>query len=105
MKIAAVVILYQPSADAISNIESYYDSVDKIFVFDNTESGSGIQESLMSLSKIKLFHDSINAGIPKRLNQASRRAIEEGFEWLLTMDQDTSFPPEAIKLYLNCVDQ
>lgn len=37
MKIAAVVTLYYQGEEALENISSYYNYVDKIFVFDNTE--------------------------------------------------------------------
>lgn len=102
MKIAAVVILYHPAKDAISNIKTYYDWVDKIFVFDNTETGSTINDELLKLSKIALFHDSENGGIAKRLNAACRKAINENYDWLLTMDQDTSFEEKQISRYFNC---
>jgi rhamnosyltransferase len=103
MKIAAVVILYHPTKDAISNIKTYYDYVDKIFVFDNTETKSFIQDDLLQLSKVALFHDFENGGIATRLNTACRMAIREQFHWLLTMDQDTSFEVNAISAYLHCV--
>jgi rhamnosyltransferase len=105
MKIAAVVILYHPTGDAISNIKTYYDWVDKLFVFDNTETKSLIQGDLLQLPKVHLFHDAKNGGIANRLNAACRLAINEQFDWLLTMDQDTSFEVSTISAYLQCFDQ
>lgn len=102
MKIAAVVILYDPPEDAISNIQTYYAQVDKIFVFDNSETKFAMQDDLLRLSKIELYQDFHNEGIAKRLNQACEIALKEGFEWLLTMDQDSNFSQEAIEYYFNC---
>jgi len=105
MKIAAVVILYNSTIETITNIKSYYEAVEKIFVFDNTETESLIRHELQTLPKIEFFHNFENEGIARRLNQACQRAIAEKFEWLLTMDQDSSFSQKVIFSYFNCFKQ
>ncbi|MGI8951013.1 MAG: glycosyltransferase [Chitinophagaceae bacterium] len=105
MKIAAVIILYYVDKDIISNIKTYYNYVDKIFVFDNSETESHIKKNLSKLPKIIFFHDNQNLGIAKRLNQACTLALEEGFDWLLTMDQDSKFSLDAISNYFSCFSQ
>ncbi len=80
MKIAAVVILYHPSQDTLLNVQTYYDFVDRIFVFDNTEIKSSIQDDLLKLQKVLLFHDCKNEGIAKRLNSRNfTRICTEAF--------------------------
>jgi len=105
MKIAAVVILYIPPDSTISNIVSYYNYVDKIFVYDNTETEPLLQESLLKLSKIEYYHDFKNEGIAKRLNLACEIALQQQFDWMLTMDQDSAFSEDAIHTYFNCFQQ
>lgn len=105
MKIAAVVILYHPTKDAISNIKTYYDYVDKIFVFDNTETKSEVQDDLVKLSKVDFFHNFNNEGIAKRLNEGCEIALKERFDWILTMDQDSNFSHDVINSYFNCFQQ
>jgi rhamnosyltransferase len=106
MKIGAVVIVYHPEDDAIANIKTYYDSVDKIYVFDNTERViPGFKEKLQQFPKIVFFHDGSNKGIARRLNDAAESAIKDGFDWLLTMDQDTTFSNNAITFYLQCAQE
>jgi rhamnosyltransferase len=102
MKIAAVVILYYPPQDVLSNIKSYYNQVDKIYVFDNTDKETYIKEALIQLPKVEFYHDYKNEGISKRLNSAAKLAIENNYNWLLTMDQDTCFSNEAIESYFKC---
>lgn len=104
MKIAATVILYHPASNTLKNIQSYASKVEKVFVFDNTEGEeSTIREVLSKDSKIQYYHDSQNRGIAERLNQAAQKAIEEGFDWLLMMDQDSEFEGNAIQLYMDCI--
>jgi rhamnosyltransferase len=103
MKFAAVVILYHPCEKTLTNINSYYDHVDKVYVFDNTEKGSELKYSLLSLPKISYHHDGQNEGIASRLNAAARMALDDGFDWLLMMDQDSGFSSTMMEHYLACV--
>ncbi|MER3463640.1 MAG: hypothetical protein C4329_03655, partial [Chitinophagaceae bacterium] len=48
------------------------------------------------------LHDGENRGIAARLNQACKLAIQEGFAWLLTMDQDSFFSDQMLDQYLHC---
>ncbi len=105
MKIAAVVILYHPPETVISNISSYYDYVDKVFVFDNTETKPICAKDFLKLPKVEYYHDCKNEGIAKRLNEGAALAAEQQFDWILTMDQDSNFSKEAIESYMNCFYQ
>lgn len=105
MKIAAVVILYHPPKDAISNIKTYYDYIEKIFVFDNSEVKSLIKDDLSELPNVEFYQDLENEGIAKRLNEGCNLAIKEHFDWILTMDQDSSFSDDAVITYFNCFKQ
>lgn len=105
MKIAAIVMLYHPKESAIPNIKTYYDYVDKIFVFDNTEMKSLIHDELLKLSKIEFHQNFNNEGIAKRLNEGCKMALAEHFDWILTMDQDSNFSHDAIDCYFNCFHQ
>jgi rhamnosyltransferase len=103
MKIAAVAILYHPQENVLANILSYYDSVDKIFVYDNTETTSLNKDIFLDYPKIEYYHEFKNEGISKRLNDACEAAVREGFSWLLTMDQDSYFSEISISNYFKCV--
>jgi len=105
MKIAAVVILYHPQESALTNIKTYYDYVDKIFVFDNSEVKSALQDDLLKFSKIEFYQNFNNEGIAKRLNEACELALKEQYEWILTMDQDSSFSADAVNAYFHCFKQ
>lgn len=102
MKIAAVAILFNPDYKCVTNIESYYDFVDKIYIFDNSENNHFISEKLTILPKIAYHQDGENRGLSKRLNEACESAIRDGFDWLLTMDQDSTFILDSFIKYINC---
>ena len=47
--------------------------------------------------KVVYLHDGINKGISVGLNMGAAEALRRGCEWLLTMDQDSSFKPGALE--------
>lgn len=104
MKIAACVILYNPEKSITKNINSYIDYIERIYIIDNTEAKNDFELSIKNNTKAVFIHDGINQGISKRLNQACRLALKEGFDYLLTMDQDSYFDEDAIINYLQCTE-
>jgi len=103
MKIAATVILYHPDYSFLKNIKSYINAVEKLYIVDNTENHkSGLIKSIQEFKNTVYLHDGENKGIAARLNQVSNLAITDGFDWLLTMDQDSIFQNEMLTDYLHC---
>lgn len=95
MKIAACVVLYNPSSTYVENVLSYLDDVDRCFVIDNSENDFHLDTSLVDNPKIKYIKFGENKGIGYALKIASEEAIKEGFDYLLTMDQDSKLSPDA----------
>lgn len=106
MKLAGVVVLYNPNIiEVISNIKSYIDSLEVLYIFNNSESNIDYEEVIKSFSdKIKYYSYKENKGIAFALNYTSQIAYNSGFEWILTMDQDSSFPiPNGFRDYKNLI--
>lgn len=95
MKIAAIVIVYHPDEnELVNNILSYIENVDLLIVWDNTQKGASCLplNALTSYqNKIKWLGESENRGIGYALNIAAQNALINKYDWLLTMDQDSSF--------------
>ena len=105
MKIAACVIVYNPDESIIQNIQSYINYINRLYLIDNSESiNISLHNSFNSLSHITIIHNGNNEGIAKRLNQACGLAINDGFNYLLTMDQDSYFDESAILKYFGCIE-
>ncbi|HRI19294.1 MAG TPA: glycosyltransferase, partial [Panacibacter sp.] len=103
MKIAGAVILYYPDENITRHILSYIHVLDKLYVADNSENkNNALFEQIIKIKNVVYLHDGENKGIASRLNQAAKLAIEEGCEWLLTMDQDSYFEKNTVDAYLNC---
>lgn len=102
-KIAAVVVLYNPDNNVLSNISSYIDQIDKLFAVDNSEKPNfDLIEKIKSNNKIEFISNNGNIGIAAALNIGLKDAIENGFEFLLTMDQDSEASPLLVSNLLEC---
>ncbi len=100
-KIAAVVILYHPDEAVLSNIQTYYPYVQKVYVYDNTELALNTID-WSHFPKAEFHSDGRNKGLAETLNMAAAKATKDGYDWLLTMDQDSYFTQQAIKDYYQC---
>lgn len=108
MKISGVVILYNPIIeDVISNIKTYIEPLDVLYVFDNSDNGFLNKETVITISpKVIYFSGDGNRGIAYALNFTAQIAFKSEFEWILTMDQDSSFLlPNGFKYYLNSIQK
>lgn len=94
MKYAGTVILYQPDKSIKENIMSYLPYIEKLYVVDNSMYEN---EALLPKSKkIVYINNKQNLGIAKSLNLACDNALKDGFDFILTMDQDSKFKEKEI---------
>lgn len=91
--LAGVVVFYNPSLDNISNIDNYINMLDKLYIIDNTEKDIKIK---FKSNKIVYKKNKCNMGIAYALNLGAKLAIADGFDWLLTLDQDSKINSDII---------
>lgn len=109
MKITAVIISFNPNCESLfDNIKSYDKNVDEIIVVDNsTELDLKTHIKKMCENSQFIYHDmNGNKGIAAALNIGFDYAIKKRAEWVLTMDQDSSFVSdlESYKSYIRSND-
>ena len=101
-KLVATVVLYltnkQGVEKVIENINSYAPFVEKIYIvdnraFDNSEIAKKVSNSVY-IPNLK------NLGIATALNKGCELALQDGFEWILTMDQDSNFKSDELSNFL-----
>ncbi len=106
MRIAATTILYNPAANYLENIRSYAGLVEKVYIIDNSEFPPECrQEEISSIGNATLILNNQNLGIAKALNQGIKLAMADGFDWVLTMDQDSSFDGDNFQNYLASLEK
>ncbi|WP_444210315.1 glycosyltransferase [Dialister succinatiphilus] len=105
MKLAGVVTLYHPDKAVISNIETYSNDLDFLYVLDNTENSvKEISKWTEKKPHTRYFWMGGNMGISYALNFALKQA-QGKYEYLLTMDQDSAFDEGMITQYKKDVEE
>ena len=88
MKLAAVIILFHPDVNLLlDNIVRFINDVDMLIVYKNSEEVIVYPEEYVS--KIREMGTGINRYMAKVLNECVEYSIVEGYDYLLTMDQDS----------------
>lgn len=99
MKLAGCVILYNPPSDVLDNVASYIDRLDKLFVVDNVNGQTVIEQLKFRYNdKIESIVYEENQRIAKPLNDVLRKCNGE-YTYLLTMDQDSRFLTGCFDIY------
>lgn len=108
-KVACIIVSYNPDNGIIDCFNSLINQVDKIYLVDNGSKKENL-EVLNNLKdsfkdKVDLILNKENLGIATALNIGVKKALEDNYEWILTMDQDSkadkSMISTMIKTYLN----
>lgn len=91
MKIIAGIVLFNANPHRLKeNVRAVGSQVDEIVFFDNgSKNISKIEKILFSMGNFHIIKSKKNKGIAYALNRIAEYAIENGYKWLLTLDQDS----------------
>lgn len=97
--ILSIIVTYYPEEKALKdNVRAFIDNVDKVLIWENTPVTEKLYYRFLQHDKIEYCGDGVNS-ISRALNYAWKYAKSNGYEYLLTVDQDSlivDFP-----LYIN----
>lgn len=87
----AGIVTFNPDTTLLTSVLTAVScQFDCVYIYDNASINiDEIKRVINSYANVKLFVSSINNGIAKALNVLSETAIEDGYSWMLTLDQDT----------------
>ena len=100
-KVAAIIISYNPDNNLLDSINLLINQVEKIIIVDNgSESEKKKNINLIkdiNNEKIKVIFNQENLGIATALNIGVKDALKQGYNWILTMDQDSKVSSNMIE--------
>jgi len=102
MRIAGTVILYNPPNNISNNIETYLQDLEFLLIYDNS-SNNDAAKYFQNNDKFYYVWDGENKGIAFRLNNAIEICEDKNIDFLLTMDQDSSFQSGDFLKYKNFI--
>lgn len=100
MKILIVIVLYHCELQNSKTYQTFNRKEESLLVFDNSEKA----QDITSYTENALYiHNESNIGLSACYNQAAVYAKEQGYDWLLFLDQDTDFSGVSIDDYLSAI--
>lgn len=98
LKVASVVILYNPALEVLKNIIACTEQTEIVFVLDNSDSyNQTLIDKINNIDKVEYHNFNSNLGVAYALNFAANLAIKNNFDFLLTMDQDSEATSNFVK--------
>jgi len=93
--VGAVIITFNPDSDLPSRIDKLLEQVSRVAIIDNGSSSASLApiDRYQGESRLTVHRNGENLGIAAALNQGIEQLAEEGFQWVLTLDQDSSVTP------------
>lgn len=91
MRVCAAIVTYNPDIDLFAKvIEAVACQVERVYIYDNASKNIGdVNLLLKKYDNIKTVMALNNDGIAKALNTLCRMALDDNFEFILTLDHDT----------------
>ena len=104
--LAGIVTLYYPKLEYLNNIRTYAEYLGTIYIVDNTpDSNEEFKAELSAaIPHAKYVSEMKNHGVAHALNLGLAAARKDGYLWLLTMDQDSSFTPDHAARYFASIN-
>lgn len=104
--ISAGITVFEPEIDRLKdNIEATLNQVERLYIVDNGSKNTlDLKNFYRNNDKVTLIENAQNEGISKALNQMCIAAQNDGFDWILTLDQDSLPESDLIKNYLPYLD-
>lgn len=103
-KVAAIIISYNPDNNLLDSVNLLVNQVEKIIIVDNgSESQKKKNINLIKeidKQKIEAIFNEENLGIATALNIGVRKALSQGYNWILTMDQDSKASSNMVEKML-----
>lgn len=100
--VLAGITLYNPELDRLEeNINAIINQVDKLICIDNGSKNIAETEAFIKnrFPEVTIKKNVENIGVAAALNQMFQYAEQKGFEWVLTLDQDSVCPENLMEEY------
>lgn len=97
--VCCVIVTYNIGKKFYSCYNAIANQVEKVIIVDNGSNSETINiiKRLNENENTSLILNSENLGIATALNKGIKKALEEGFQWILTMDNDSIATSDMVK--------
>jgi len=107
MNLTGIVVLYNPDEKVVENIKTYIYDLNLLYVFDNSKFKNSFVLNFVKENNKKMKYITLgeNKGLGYAYNYVCNMAIEDGYNWILIMDQDSYFRNNDFKKMINVLEK
>ena len=100
--ICGIIVTYNCDSNFVDTLNSVINQVDKLIIVDNGSSEDTIKmlKNLNEKYHFKLYCCNKNIGIAAALNIGVKYSIDNGYEWILTLDHDSVLKQDMVEKLL-----
>lgn len=97
-KTCAVMVLYHPDSNLMTNVTVVLLEVDHLYLVDNSDGNGGVSYigKVATNERITYIKNSENLGVAAALNIGLKEAYLKGYKFALLLDQDTKMLPSSV---------
>lgn len=100
VRCAIIYVLYNPDFSLLGDsVNISKTQVEKVYLIDNSDISSNDINEIVNDDRISYTRFNKNKGIAYALNYGCQKAINEGFNWVITFDQDSIPPKNLVETY------
>ena len=97
MKFLAIIVTYNPDVERLTdNIKAIACQTDGVLIVDNGSKNTEFLDRFSFVYNTVVIKNNSNKGIAYALNTGMKYAYENGFEWAITLDEDSVCPDGII---------
>ncbi|MGL4866431.1 MAG: glycosyltransferase family 2 protein [Cetobacterium sp.] len=97
MKISAIIVTFNPGSKIKDTIDKLNNQVEKIFIIDNNSNKKEKVIELNKYKKVEVIYNNKNIGLGAAQNIGIKKSIDENFEWILFLDDDSEIEDDFIE--------
>jgi rhamnosyltransferase len=104
--ICAILVTYFPDARFVERLDRIRQQVARVLIVDNTaDAKRGASSQQLGGTEIEIIQNKENLGIGAALNQGLARAIQLGYKWAITLDQDSWVHSDLVTALIGICEQ
>ncbi|MBQ9610758.1 MAG: glycosyltransferase family 2 protein [Lachnospiraceae bacterium] len=97
MNCIAGIVTYNPDYERLeANVKAITKQVKKVVIIDNASISSEVTDKISFVYNTELIKNNKNMGMAYALNLIMKYAYDNGYEWVITLDQDSVCPENII---------
>ncbi len=106
MRFCGVVVFFDPDEKVYDNISTYIEFINVLYIIDNSVTNhDNILKEKAYYSKCKYIFLGKNTGLAYALNVGCKMAFKDGYDYCLTMDQDSRYEGRGVQYLIQYAEE